>query len=162
MPRQFQEYQAFPEMPDSLNSLQQIYSVKIQLRSWELLYGLKRSNFSSMSQKNENKLRIVVNLINILSVLPVFFLIFWCQKFQNPKHSFVIFWAKILYKKCVCETLMKVTAGHVYWILAKNQQDYGKGDLTWLRYVSKINIKGSRQSFERNCNKRNCLTCNSN
>jgi len=39
--------------------------------------------------------------------------IFWSQKISNPKHSFVIFGAKILYKKCVRKTLMKSTPGSV-------------------------------------------------
>jgi hypothetical protein len=38
---------------------------------------------------------------------------FWCQKISNPKHSFVIFGAKILYEKCVRKTLMKLTPGQM-------------------------------------------------
>jgi len=37
--------------------------------------------------------------------------IFWRQKISNPKHSFVIFGAKILYKKCASKMLMKLTQG---------------------------------------------------
>jgi len=35
--------------------------------------------------------------------------IFWRQKKSNPKHSFVIFGTKILAKKRVRKTLMKLT-----------------------------------------------------
>ncbi len=54
----------------------------------------------------------VVNFINVLltrfsykSLFGSFFL------FSNPKQIFVIFGAKILYKKCVRKTLMKLTPG---------------------------------------------------
>jgi len=36
---------------------------------------------------------------------------FWHQKISNPKHSFVIFGAKILYKKRARKMLMKLTPG---------------------------------------------------
>jgi hypothetical protein len=49
-----------------------------------------------------------VNFINILCTH--FALIFWHQIISNPKHSFVIFDAKILYKKHSSKTLMKMTA----------------------------------------------------
>jgi len=39
--------------------------------------------------------------------------IFWHQKISNPKHSFVIFGAKILYKKHEHKMLMKSTPGCV-------------------------------------------------
>jgi hypothetical protein len=45
-----------------------------------------------------------VNFINVL----------WARfsyKISNPKASFAVFGAKILYKKCVCKTLMKLTPG---------------------------------------------------
>jgi len=42
---------------------------------------------------------------------------FWRQKISNPKHSFVIFGAKILYKKCMRKTLMKLTQGLKFDIL---------------------------------------------
>jgi len=52
----------------------------------------------------------VVNFINILHAN--FGPIFLRQKFLNPKHSFVIFGAKILYKKRARKTLMKLTPVH--------------------------------------------------
>jgi hypothetical protein len=39
----------------------------------------------------------------------IFHMKFWRQKISNPKHSFVIFGIKILYKKCVRKKLMKLT-----------------------------------------------------
>jgi len=51
----------------------------------------------------------VVNFINILCSL--FSPIFWRQKISNPKHGFVIFGTKILYKKCARKMLMKSTPG---------------------------------------------------
>jgi hypothetical protein len=50
-----------------------------------------------------------VNFINILRAH--FALIFWRQKILYPNHSFVIFGAKILYKKCTSKVLMKLFAG---------------------------------------------------
>ncbi len=50
-----------------------------------------------------------VNFINIICAL--FHLKFLGTKTSNPKHSFVIFGAKILYKQCVHKTLMKLTPG---------------------------------------------------
>jgi len=55
----------------------------------------------------EKKLYPIVNFINILRTH--FELIFWHQKISNPKQSFIIFGAKILYKKRVHKTLMKLT-----------------------------------------------------
>jgi len=54
-------------------------------------------------------LRPGVNFINVFSVL--FALIFFRKKISNPKHSFVIFGAKILYEKLAHIMLMKLTAG---------------------------------------------------
>ncbi len=45
--------------------------------------------------------------------MSAFLPIFWCQKISNPKHSFVIFGAKILWEKCASKTLMKLTAGEL-------------------------------------------------
>jgi len=39
--------------------------------------------------------------------------IFWRQKISNPKHSFVIFGAKILYEKYERKMLMKLTPSSV-------------------------------------------------
>jgi len=50
-----------------------------------------------------------VNFINILRAH--FALIFWRQKILYPNHSFVIFGAKILYKKCMSKVLMKLFPG---------------------------------------------------
>jgi len=41
----------------------------------------------------------------------VFCTIFFGAKISNPKASFVVFGTKILYKKCACKTLMKLTLG---------------------------------------------------
>jgi len=49
-----------------------------------------------------------VNFINILCAL--FLPIFWHLNISNPKQNFVIFGAKILYKKCTRKKLMKLTA----------------------------------------------------
>jgi len=54
---------------------------------------------------------IKIDLPSISSMLyvHVFRRKFWRQKISNPKHSFVIFGAKILYKKCVHKMVMKLT-----------------------------------------------------
>jgi len=49
----------------------------------------------------------IVNYINVIHV-PFLCKIFGA-KTSNPKHSFVIFGTKILYKKCACKMLMKLT-----------------------------------------------------
>jgi len=60
--------------------------------------------------------KILVNVSNFINILRVLFLyesascsfslvMFWL------KHSFVIFGAKFLYKKCACKMLMKLTPG---------------------------------------------------
>jgi len=46
----------------------------------------------------------LVNFINILRTL--FSPIFWRQKISNPKHSFVIFGAKLMYEKYTRKILM--------------------------------------------------------
>ncbi len=45
-----------------------------------------------------------------------FFVQIFGKEISNPKHRFVIFGAKILYKKCTRRTLMKLTPdfGHVF------------------------------------------------
>jgi len=40
---------------------------------------------------------------------PIFVKKIWCQKVTKPKQNFVFFGAKILYEKCPCTTLMKLT-----------------------------------------------------
>jgi len=48
---------------------------------------------------------------------------YWCQKFQTQNTAFVQkFGAKnaLLYKKCVCKTLMKLTHGHPHRHTQKN------------------------------------------
>jgi hypothetical protein len=50
-----------------------------------------------------------VNFIKILQAC--FLLVFWRQKISNPKHSFVIFNAKISYKKLARKRLMKLATG---------------------------------------------------
>jgi len=54
----------------------------------------------------------VANFINILRAH--FGPIFLCQKISNPKHSFVIFGAKILYEKCARKMLMKLTPTNTF------------------------------------------------
>jgi len=44
----------------------------------------------------------------------IFSAIFWRQKISNPKHSLVIFGAKISNEKRARKTLMKLTAGRTY------------------------------------------------
>jgi len=54
-----------------------------------------------------NGYRTVVNFINVIRESYLYEI--FGAKTSNPKHSFVIFGAKILYKKCVRKTLMKLT-----------------------------------------------------
>ncbi len=55
---------------------------------------------------------VVLSAVNFINVILVIFRTkFWRQKVSKPKQSFVIFGAKILYKKGVCNRLMKLTTG---------------------------------------------------
>jgi len=48
--------------------------------------------------------------INFINLIRTHFLyVFWHQKVSKPKQIFVIFGTKILYKKCMRKTLMKLT-----------------------------------------------------
>jgi len=53
-----------------------------------------------------------VNFVNVLCTC--FSHELFGAKTLNPKHSFVIFGANILYKKCACKTLMKLTPVYVH------------------------------------------------
>jgi len=59
-----------------------------------------------------HKTSTYLSVVNFINILPAHFApIFWCQKNLNPKQSFVIFGAKILYKKSAHKMLMKLTPG---------------------------------------------------
>ncbi len=52
-----------------------------------------------------------VNFINILRAYFLYKIL--APKISNPKHTFVIFGAKILYKKCACRMFKKLTPFYV-------------------------------------------------
>jgi hypothetical protein len=55
----------------------------------------------------EQKIRSAVNFINIFRVNFLYKIL--APKNFKPKHTFVIVGAKILYGKCACKTLMRLT-----------------------------------------------------
>ncbi len=66
-------------------------NLKLELNKW-----LKGSD-KRLTNVTHGKALQGVNFINILRAH--FSPIFWCKKISNPKHSFLIFGAKILAKK---------------------------------------------------------------
>jgi len=55
--------------------------------------------------------------VNFINVLHGHFLYkIFDAKTSNPNYSFVIFGAKILYEKCACTSLMKLTAFVPVWV----------------------------------------------
>ncbi len=72
-----------------------------------LLSGVKHQTFQDESCHLAD--RVLQGSISPTFYHRVFCMKFWHQKISNPKQSFVNFGAKILYKKCMRKTLMKLT-----------------------------------------------------
>ncbi len=82
-----------------------------KLRKFRNVEQILSDFFDARLQMYERRKKHQVSIsFNILRAH--FLLVFWHQKFPNPKHSFVIFWANILYEKCAHKTLMKIIRNH--------------------------------------------------
>jgi len=103
------------------------YIIFITLMTYDIYYlGIGRID-----------IRLGVNFINTLHTR--FSHKILAPKISSPKHSFVIFGTKIMYEKCVCKTLMKLTvavkvAQHV---LSRPCASNGKSEI-------KLKLKGKQ------------------
>jgi len=85
-----------------------IYMImRLFVSSYLFLNGFGHFSFYWKEKEKEDRKKVSISSTFLVHFSPIF----WHQKNSNPKHSFAIFGAKILYKKSMRNMLVKSTQG---------------------------------------------------